>query len=433
MRIKTYVCPSLSEAVEKIKRDLGPEAVILSTRKADADKWWLGKKAQLEVTAAIDVVTPPGPETAAYATGFGQTSRLVSRLTEAQLAPLKEELSKLRQEILHKEGPLPPPRREPLPVLPETKTETAVTALRRSPKSPFLYPEVVSQEWIHEIQRHGDVILSLCRTLLWHRLHPRIVQELSDHLMEVKTAPSLERVKEYAAEWLMERIPDVIRFNPQSSRDRVFMVLGPTGSGKTTTLVKLASHLALKEKKSVAFVTFDHYRIGAEEQLKQYAAILKVPCRLVTSAAQMAKALERLSNVDAILIDTPGCSPNDSLSLHRMMTMIPAQVEIAKALVLPATLHEPDLDHTLQRFQPASFSQLIVTKLDETSCYGSLFNASHGVGLPLSYFTMGQRVPEDFEPATKERVMDCLLNFSGNFPAGDEAGAEEISKGEGLQ
>ncbi len=398
MKIKTYLVPTLAEAVEKIKRDLGPDAVILSTRKAPPTTRWrmLGGQPKLEVTAALDVKDPAAMQAVRPESVLRQTSKIVTDLTEERLNPLREELARIKQSL----GQF---------VNGQDKKEEAPVDKESTAKRFASQPS-------QRLRGAGGEIVKISQNLLWHRLDPQVVQELADHLMSQATPTSQGKMEELAASWMRDKLPKTSHFHEGRSRERLLAVLGPTGSGKTTTLVKLASHLALEKKQTLAFITLDHFRIGAEEQLRKYASILGVPCQLAVDKKEFQDALKKFSHVDTILIDTAGRSPFDQEGLKRVQNTLDISQPIWKSLVISANLHEPDLSQNISQFRATDVQNLILTKLDETTCFGGLFNASYGAGLPLCYFTMGQQVPEDIEIATKERVIDCLFNFSGLFP-----------------
>lgn len=312
----------------------------------------------------------------------------------------------------------------PLPHSPPPQTHLAPEKVFSA--GPVLPPGVPGPE---------DPVYKVCRELLWHRVNEKIVQELGDHLMNkrrVENSLPLESAHDEAASFLMERLPSVEPYGFENDHGhsglRVIVVVGPTGSGKTTTLVKLASTLMAEKGQRGVFLNLDHFRIGAEEQLRKYAEILQWPCESVVSETEVCSALVRYANYGNILIDTTGYSPYDQngmTQLQRVLEIVRKKVgegtglkhpQLSVSLVIPANLHDPEMSQALDRFRALSFEKIIMTKLDETMCFGSLFNASSSSKRPLAHFTTGQQVPEDIEAATKERVMDCLFNFSGQFP-----------------
>ena len=185
--------------------------------------------------------------------------------------------------------------------------------------------------------------------------------------------------------------------------------VGPTGVGKTTTIAKIASELAIGQKRRTALVTFDTHRIAAVEQLRIYARIIGIPCLVVSSRKALQSALKRLGRAEAILIDTAGRSQRNPGRMQALADVLSVDEEIETHLVLSATTKERDLLDVWRRFTVVAPDRLIFTKIDESASFGGLYNMAHYSGRPLSYLTTGQRVPEDIEVADKERVAGLVL------------------------
>ena len=190
---------------------------------------------------------------------------------------------------------------------------------------------------------------------------------------------------------------------------RVQALVGPTGVGKTTTIAKLAAVQALIEHRSVALVCLDQYRVGASEQLQRYADLIGIPMECATDDKTFSRALRRLSQADLVLVDTSGRSPRDTAGIALTAdTLRGASERVEVHLCVQAAMREAELVGTIERHSAAAPSRMIVTKLDEaTFCAGVLAAYAHS-GLPLSYFTTGQRVPEDIELASAEGLSKVL-------------------------
>jgi flagellar biosynthesis protein FlhF len=191
---------------------------------------------------------------------------------------------------------------------------------------------------------------------------------------------------------------------------RVVTFVGPTGVGKTTAAAKLGARLVLERKKSVLLMTTDTCRIGAIEQLRTYAGLMGLPFRLVNQVADLPKMLEESSQRDYVLIDTAGRGQRDLASVRELLEFLRQAPEIERHLVLSATTKSVDMHEIVDRFAVCNPDHLLFTKLDETSTFGPLFNELVRTQKPLSYFTDGQRVPEDLHVAQKDQIVDILLN-----------------------
>jgi len=190
---------------------------------------------------------------------------------------------------------------------------------------------------------------------------------------------------------------------------KVIALVGPTGVGKTTTLAKLAANFRLREGLNVGLITVDTYRIAAVEQLKTYAELIELPMQVVTTPAEMQAALARFADLDLVLIDTAGRSPNDDLKIQELRDCLGAAQLDEVHLVLSLTAGWTALQQAAQRFRSVGVTSLIVSKLDEVSGLGGLWPVARELQIPISYLTTGQNVPDDIEPAHATRIARLLL------------------------
>jgi len=199
-------------------------------------------------------------------------------------------------------------------------------------------------------------------------------------------------------------------FAPSGLREaRVVALVGPTGVGKTTTVAKLAAHAALVEGRRVALVGMDHYRVGAAEQLERYADLIGVQVRHAWDGVSLSAALAELGWADLVLVDTEGRAPSDTKAIAKLAEAFESAGEpIFVHLCLAAATREVELDRTIARLAPLSPVRLTVTKIDEAVDAGGIVGAHVASGLPLAWLTTGQRVPEDIEVASAERLSSLL-------------------------
>jgi flagellar biosynthesis protein FlhF len=193
------------------------------------------------------------------------------------------------------------------------------------------------------------------------------------------------------------------------SSARIVALAGPPGSGKTTTLVKLAVNYGLISRRPVLLISMDTYRVAAADQLRSYAAILGVGFQVLETVTALAQALAENTSKDLILIDTPGLAAGDLAEGTPLAHFLATRPDIDTHLVLSASTKPADLSRMVDSYQVFHPHRLLFTKLDETQAFGPLFNETVRTGKPLSFFGNGQRIPEDLEAASRERVVELLL------------------------
>ncbi len=220
-------------------------------------------------------------------------------------------------------------------------------------------------------------------------------------------------LKRYIKRKLLESITTR---DPFPHRSRTFMAfVGPTGAGKTSTIAKLASIHALKEKRKIALFTMDTYRVGATEQLALYGKIIGVPVQRVDSVDELVRAVELHPDKDCIFLDTAGRSPADEEHLRRLAELTSLMPYMKLNLVMSVQSQNEFIYETLDHYTRVGIDYLTFTKLDEGVVFGSVFNAALYCRKPLTYFTTGQHIPDDIEKVTLKRLSGMILNNIGGI------------------
>jgi flagellar biosynthesis protein FlhF len=208
---------------------------------------------------------------------------------------------------------------------------------------------------------------------------------------------------------LISQIGKIEPIHLTEDKNVIVAFIGPTGVGKTTTIAKLAAKFTLYHEKKVAMITADTFRVGAIEQLKTYGELLEIPVEVIYGNDDIKTALNRVKGYDLVLIDTMGSSPNNKMQIKKVKSLLDAVNPTDIYMVISATTKSRDIGDILNNYKELNFNKLIITKLDETRTYGTIMNAVKMTDSNLSYFTVGQNVPDDIEIASAEKLAGMIL------------------------
>ncbi|MDQ1325942.1 MAG: flagellar biosynthesis protein FlhF [Campylobacterota bacterium] len=233
-------------------------------------------------------------------------------------------------------------------------------------------------------------------------------------MLESLEENSILEDKPLLVSYLIGEIDEALKVKEEDlSSPKVMMLVGPTGAGKTTTIAKLAARYAylMDRPYKVALLNLDNYKVGAVEQLEHYADIMQIEHVSIGSTDEFKKNLERFAGYDVILIDTAGMSPYDTRKFIKTIGFVscdPAK-KIEVALVLAATVKYEDMEDIYKNFSFLNLDSVIISKFDETKHFGILLNFMLLYKLPMSYFSIGQEVPDDLMVADKEYLLEQFI------------------------
>jgi flagellar biosynthesis protein FlhF len=355
-----------------------------------------GKEKQLPKPVSFPQADAPAQQAAAAQPDAELLREQLSRLqVPLALAPLAQSAK------VQEPHPVQEPTRAPEPQSRETQPqgsqfqELQIALTREQPE-----------------QEHSHLEL-LARELRAEELSPEVVELLMQQLRPAaEDGAELEELRGLLGETLASLVKCSGSLRMKKNGPRIMAIVGPTGVGKTTTLAKLAAMHALNRGASVAMVTTDNFRVGAIEQLKTYAKIMDIPLEVAATSQELAKVLARHSDKDLILIDTAGRSHKDAERLEELKGYLQCYPGIETYLCMSATTRARELDEIVATFGVLPISRFLFTKLDESESFGCIVNTHIKHKLPISYFTTGQKVPEDIEVATSRKLAALVVKES---------------------
>jgi flagellar biosynthesis protein FlhF len=378
MRSKTYRAKSMKEALTRVRRDMGGDAVILSAREVRRRRLFgMGPRAVVEVTATD---TMPG-EVMIGSRQAPVGNQPKAGVPAAQPAATAGVLSSRFGEDLG-------------------RLHSMVETLSRHGHIDHLLPDLPSAL----VPTYSQLIEADVPEVLTRRLMRYI-----DEALEPDQLHDAESVRAALREAVEQCIPIAPPIRAIPGTRRIVALVGPTGVGKTTTVAKLAANFKLAHGARVGLITVDTYRIAAVEQLKTYAEIIDLPLSVVNDPAEMPRALEDLGAVDLVFIDTAGRSPRDEVKIRELGEFLLQARPDEVHLVLSAVAGHRSLRAALERFASVQVDRLILTKLDEADSLGGVLAALGFSNRPVSYLTTGQAVPDDIEPADRRRLARLIL------------------------
>jgi flagellar biosynthetic protein FlhF len=461
VKIKRFFAKDMRTALAEVKETLGPDAVIMSNKKVSGG---------IEIVAAVDYQNAAPAPAQELRREVGEDSVNISSRARNGAAfsfdnpsgsqkndvpdSIADSLSALlaRQQgkafsASDSHGPLTLAEQAQFASVRESAPVRSSSTMNKSASS-----QVAKDRELETMRAE----ISSIRKLLQHQLSGLMWQEV-ERREPVRALLIRQLVKggfdDAFAEHLTRSIPENASLNDAWEQLRQLLqgqlrtgdddilrlggavaLLGPTGVGKTTTIAKLAARFAMKYgPDQVAFITTDHYRIGAHEQLQTYGRIMGCQVRTVADMEELSSALYQLRNRRLVLIDTAGMGQRDVRLTEQLDTLVKnAKVRIRNYLVLPATSQKRVLQEAIDHFRRVPLSGCILTKLDESLCLGEVLGMCIKNELPISYITDGQRVPEDLQVANGAELVAATLRqleeqgASQHFWGHDESGANHM-------
>jgi flagellar biosynthesis protein FlhF len=386
MQVKRYEAASMKEALEKIKNDLGPEAIVISTKRLP------GEKKLIEIMAASD--QGPGPKGEAGREARQETKgdpeKSLSFENRELIGYFRKEMDELKALV---QGIRKDNLAEDFADLKDSlQALFDILGLRGKSEEKNILARIY-----HYLVGRGVSKARACKLLeRMKRDFPGL--KIPDYESGLKIAESLIR--------------GALTPGKQSGKDetgkRIKIFLGPTGVGKTTTLAKLAARYCLEQKLAVGLITMDNYRIAALEQLNVYARIMGLPLEAASEQDTFRQALQKFDDKDVILVDTPGKGRNDKDYFNTLQNLVEDR-EVETNLLLSLTSSRENMLEVVLRYNKLDCDRIIFTKMDECTHCGFLYDVIEQAGRPVSYLTTGQNVPQDIEAADPAKLAEMIM------------------------
>ena len=409
MIIKKFTAKTEKEAIENARAELGEGVVVMNVKPVKPKGLFAFLKTpMMEVTVALEEesekLTAAVSAINSVIASSQNKEEEAAKSASANNTPVMESHEK-------QDGSAVKEKRENNSAI-EEKLDSLQSLLEQQLQKPEEEKEEAQEEKKEETETDKFMHL-LHNTMLENEVDEKYAREIMEEI-ELINKPNIPF--DYALANIYQKM--ILKFGkpsgiePASNGIKLVFFIGPTGVGKTTTIAKIASKFRVDEKKKVALLTADTYRIAAAEQLRTYANILEVPFRVIYTVEEINKALEDFKDYDYILIDTAGHSHQNMTQKDNMRNIIHSvddRVESEVHLVLSATTKYKDLISIADSYKEMADYKLIFTKLDETTTLGNLLNLRLYTGASLSYVTYGQNVPDDIEDFNPQKTVKRLL------------------------
>jgi flagellar biosynthesis protein FlhF len=419
LKLKTFTAPTYTEALNKVKEELGDDVVIVSSK--EIKKKTLTSQGLYEIVVAVedDNIKLKSKPTNDEEHVREVMLKLSSAAKEISSLSSKENTQEYvydygsKKNMPNSNNPLEPQKSEEIIALKNQISQIADTLK-------FLQATVWDMVNKNELELPPEFseIYALSRASGMSEKHLDEIMKLTIKYMPLKMRKNRETIKRYFHTLLKKMVPIRVEREVRPPHKKIMMFVGPTGVGKTTTIAKLAARYAYKlsQRHKVGIITLDTYRIGAVEQLMTYAKMMRLPIETVVDPSDFGDALNSLRHNDYILIDTVGSSQHDKEKIEKLKSFlrIDTFAEININLVLSAVTKYEDLVDIYNNFSILPIDTFVFTKLDETKTYGNIFSLLLDTKKPVSYYSIGQEVPDDLMEAGADYLLKGILNKEFN-------------------
>ncbi|BEP29359.1 flagellar biosynthesis protein FlhF [Helicovermis profundi] len=401
MNVKRYIVKDMAEAMIKIKNELGKDAIILSSRKIKKPGiFGFFKKSLLEVVAAIDEVDNSKEK---ENLNHEELKKAILKVKEIKESSTKGVTKNFEDNQNKKEN-------EDI-----EKINKEISDLKNLVKdfisnANTMNEDIIEEEKESEVKKVKNKEKIIIDELIERDITKENALNIINRAKELTKKGDINRddFNKIFNDIIDEIIGEVYTIEKDDAQ-KIFFFVGPTGVGKTTTLAKLAARLSLVDNKKIAFITADTYRIAAVEQLRTYSEILGIPLSVVYEPDEIDDAIKKYSDMDYILVDTAGRNHKSSDLKTDVRALLNKVENYEVFLVISLTTGYKDIISIINSYNFIGEYKFIFTKLDEASSLANVINVKLTNKGKLSYFTIGQSVPDDIEIASSKRLKEFFM------------------------
>lgn len=388
MRVKRYTAETLKQAVEIMKRELGDEAIILSSRVVELKD---GKGKIFEITAGVE---DEFEKIAIEKLKRSEEEKKRTQIQKEEEKDYSEELKALHEKIYKAK------KKNELKSFQEGEQKIQTDANKKNEiNKTAISKSTVDLKEIEEL-------------LLQREIQKRYVDEILDQLKKYESFLNNHNVDAYAISIIQAMIPTAAFEISTKNLPNIVAIIGPTGIGKTTCIAKLAVISKILKKLNVGIISIDTYRLGALDQMKTFAEIADIDFEAAYEPQDMLEIMSRFRKKDLIFIDTVGRSQNNKKHLLEIKSFLD-QVKITETwLALSSSASQKTLFDAAEKFKVIGYNGLVFTKLDEAVAFGNILNISASFGIPIKYLTNGQVIPDDIIAANPEFIANLIYSGS---------------------
>ena len=401
MFVKRFIASDMQEAMRRINREFGPDAVILENKRVRR-KGVIGffKKKVFEVVAAYEprpkkeaakeaprTVPPTAPEESLPVTADPEPAEEVPASTTVYMSQEAPEKSEAEDDT-------------------HVQLGMQMQELREAVQAFTSRISIVGGE---KTGIYSNDIMNIYNGLLECDVHEDICKEIASQAESIKSRRDID-ARTVTQQLILDRLGDPMPLKLKKFDQNVLLFMGPTGAGKTTTLAKLAGRLKFKENLEVGLINTDTYRVGAMEHIRIFAEIMDIPVAMAYSAQELKDALTRMADKDVVLIDTAGKNARDEEYQRELREYIEVCQADEVYLVLSVVTGTKACRDTIRHYSFIKDYKLIITKLDEAGVWGNVLNIADFSKKGISYITNGQNVPDDIRDVDTYRLVAGIVS-----------------------